>query len=161
VVEFRENSMLEFLSDVVDVIKAAGKKVAICMLPFEGDRRRMVGAPDWDKISALDADVLATDPYWITFREDMKSFVTRHVSKVIKACLKTGKKTQVWIQLFNVPEGREPELVKGIELVKKLRLEGKGVDSIFGWPFLAGKNSVLASDNPDLVWQNYISALTP
>jgi|GEM_PF-3374409 len=161
VVRFRENSMLEFLSDLVDVVKTAGKEVTICMLPFEGEKRRLIGAPDWDKIRVLDADVLATDPYWMTFGEDMTSFVTRHVGRVLKACLGTGKRAQVWVQLFNVPEGREGEVIEGIGLINKIQMEGKSVDSLFGWPFLAGKNSILASDNPELVWKNFLAALTP
>lgn len=159
VFEFREESMLEFLSDAVDVVKAAGKQVIVCMLPFEGEKRRLAGAPEWDKICALDIDVLATDPYWMTFDEPLEPFVTRHVRNLLKACGKTGKRAQVWVQLFNVPEGREREIVKGIELIKKVEVEGKTVDSIFGWPYLAGKRSILASDNPDLVWKNFLTTL--
>lgn len=160
VLVFREDCMLEFLSDVVDVVKAAGKEVTVCMLPFEGERRRLVGAPDWGKISALDADVLSTDPYWITFGEEMVPFVTRQVGRVLRACLKTGKRAQVWVQLFNVPVGREGEIAKGIELIRKIEVQEKGVDSVFGWPFLAGKNSILASDKPELVWKEFIAALS-
>jgi hypothetical protein len=159
VVRFRESSMLQFLSDIVDVVKAAGKGVTICMLPFEGEKRRLVGAPDWDEIRALDADVLATDPYWITFGEDMATFVKRHVVRLLKACHGAGKKAQVWVQLFNVPEGREEELAKGIDFIEKLEVDGKGVDSLFGWPFLAGKNSILTSDRPELVWKKFLTAL--
>lgn len=159
VLEFREESMLEFLSDAVEVVKAAGKQVIVCMLPFEGEKRRLTGAPEWDKICAMDIDVLATDPYWMTFGELLEPFVTRHVRNLLKACAKTGKKAQVWVQLFNVPEGREREIVEGMELMKKMEVEGKTVDSIFGWPYLAGKRSILASDNPDLVWQNFLMSL--
>jgi len=159
VVEFRVESMLGFLSEAVDVVKAAGKQVTICMLPFEGEKRRLVGAPDWDKISALDVDVLSTDPYWMTFGKPMKPFVVRQVHRVLEACGRTGKKAQIWVQLFNVPAGRETEIEQGMELIKKAEFEGKTVDSIFGWPYLAGKNSILASDNPDLVWKTFLSSL--
>ncbi|MFQ5884590.1 MAG: hypothetical protein ACE5IO_05760 [Thermoplasmata archaeon] len=161
VVEFREDSMLGFLADAIDVVKAAGKRVILCMLPFEGEKRRLVGAPDWHKISALDVDVLATDPYWITFGEQMRPFVKRQARRMLEACRKTGKKAQMWVQLFNVPAGRESEIEQGMELIKKADFEGKTVDSIFGWPYLAGENSILASDNPDLVWKTFLTALRP
>jgi hypothetical protein len=159
VVEFRENSMLDFLSDSIDTVKAAGKEVVVCMLPFEGERRRMVGAPDWDKVSALDADVLSTDPYWMTFGEQMEPFLTRQTRRVLEACAKTGKRAQIWVQLFNVPAGREAEIVQGMKLIGKMQVGGKGVESVFGWPYLAGKNSILASDNPDVVWQQFLAGL--
>jgi hypothetical protein len=159
VVEFRERSMLDFLSDVVDVVKAAGKKMTICMLPFEGEKRWLIGAPDSSKMGALEFDTLATDPYWMAFGQNMDTFVKRHVGRLLKVCLSTGKKAQVWVQLFNVLDGREDEVAEGIELIEKMEIGDRRVNSLFGWPFLAGRNSILASDNPELVWKRFVAAL--
>jgi hypothetical protein len=159
--DWRENSMLRFLSDLVGVAKAQGKDVTICMLPFEGERRRLAGAPGWEQISLLEADVMATDPYWIAFGEPMEPFVVRHTRRVLETCASTGTRSQIWVQLFNVPAGREGEVAEGISLVEKIECEGKKVDSVFGWPYAAGRGSVLASDDPELVWKRFISALAP
>ncbi len=159
VLDFRESSMLRFLRDLVGVARAQGKGVTICMLPFEGERRRLVGAPDWDQISLLEADVLSTDPYWMAFQEPMEPFVVRHTRLVLEACASTHSRSQIWVQLFNIPGGREGEISDGINLIRSIDWKGKKVDSVFGWPYAAGRGSVLASDDPRLVWKRFIEAL--
>lgn len=153
VLSFRENRLLWFLDEAASIVKKADpkKKVIACLLP---QTDALVGIRSWEKICEIEnIDVLSTDPYWYAFKVEMEDFVPKYTLKALNLCKQFEKEAQIWVQLFRVPKGRENELAEGIHLINQLEVPGKKVNSIFGWPFKAGKGSVLSCDNPDLVWE--------
>ena len=58
-----------------------------------------------------------------------------------------GKRSQLWLQAFRVPAGREEELAEGIAVIDEL-----GADSVFAWPYRAGEGSILESGDARAAW---------
>lgn len=168
VLKFREKTIVGFLGELADIIKKADskKKVAVCLLPaaklggvvgkLAGEYKKLIGVVDWDRIAELSSvDMLGTDPYWMVIEEFIPTklffkglkWYGQVVDYLLETARKYGKETQVWVQAFRVPKGREEEIVKGIDLAV-----AKGVDSIFAWPYRAGMFSVLESSNAAKLW---------
>jgi hypothetical protein len=59
-----------------------------------------------------------------------------------------GKKSQLWLQAFRVPAGREAELLDGVRAAEVL-----GVDSVFAWPYRGGAGSILESGDARALWE--------
>lgn len=149
VIEFRQKCIINFLREISDTVKKVDskKKVTVCLLPTFDVK---IGIPNWERVAEINSiDMLATDPYWIgrkSFEEGIKWFENM-VDNLIDLAKKYDKLTQVWVQAFKVPSGREWEVVKGIELAAS-----KNVYSIFVWCYRAGMDSILASGNVAKLW---------
>jgi len=168
VLEFREETIINFLREISHVVKKADprKKVAVCMLPtiskgllsrITKPYSKLAGIVDWEKIArASEFDIIASDPYWILLEKLIPvkimfkgiKWYTEIVDYLKQLGDKYNKRTQIWIQAFKIPSGKEQELIEGIEIAVK-----KNIDSIFVWPYRAGKYSILESENPDLLWE--------
>jgi hypothetical protein len=157
--QFREEELLLFLKEACEKVKEKRKRVTVCLVPAEGEKGKAMGIHHWDKVATLPIDMLSTDPYWIHFAKERNEFVTQWTQKILNLAAQFQKRAQIWVQLYRVPRGREEEIAKGIELISSLEVEGKKVDSIFGWPYLAGKGTTLSSDNPDVVWKVFTDTL--
>lgn len=167
-IRFRQDTVVSFLRELSAAIKKADnrKRIAVCLLPAVEtggvtDRltrpfKELVGIVDWEEIARMgDVDMVGTDPYWIALEKllptrlffDGLKWYRRTLNRLIALALKYEKETQAWVQAFNVPAGKEEEIVKGIEIAVEV-----GVNSIFAWPYRAGKFSVLESERADLLW---------
>ena len=160
ILDFREDQLIRFLKEACERVKRRGKRVTVCLVPYEGERAKALGILDWDKVASLPIDFLSTDPYWIHFGEEMEGFVRKWTEKVLNLSLKYGRKAQIWVQLFRVPSGREEEIRKGIQFISSLEVDGKRVDSLFGWPYLSGEGTELASGKPEKVWEVFTKTLS-
>ncbi len=66
---------------------------------------------DWDGAAAIPGlDVFGTDPYWFLANVDPDAFLRAFAGKALAAAREHGLKTQIWVQAFRVPEGREEEM---------------------------------------------------
>ncbi|MBD3406333.1 MAG: hypothetical protein GF411_09505 [Candidatus Lokiarchaeota archaeon] len=144
---FREESMFRFLSDTCGLVKSSKKttEVCVCVLPVEGP---MFGTIDWERIASMpNVDMFSTDPYYHVFGKS-KKWALEVAKKAIRVAKKYEKKSQLWLQLFRLPRGQEKAVSALIPEFNEL-----GVDSLFGWSYLANKGTHIASDEPELLWK--------
>jgi hypothetical protein len=80
-------------------------------------------------------------------REEGLEFFRATGAKAINLARRHGKRSQLWLQAFRAPEGREEEFVEAVRIADDL-----GVDSIFAWPYRGGEGSILESSDPKAVW---------
>lgn len=157
VVSFRQRKIVEFLGEMSKTVKQTDprKGVCVCLLPTKSP---LIGIIDWEPIASLDdVNMVSTDPYWVAYQKHglLKAGFDAGISwfkgvlgELMALAKRYGKKSQVWVQAFRIPEGREVEIAKGIEAAAEM-----GVDSIFAWPYRAGEGSILASDRAVLLWR--------
>ncbi len=144
---FREKCMLEFLEDMCNTVKSAksSTEVVICTIPT---KLLGLGTPDWSKIASLRSlDVFSTDPYYHVFGKD-RQWALDAAQRTVDTAKQYGKKSQLWLQMFRLPAGAEKDVSSLIPIYRDL-----GVDSIFGWSYLANKGTTISSDNPDQLWK--------
>jgi hypothetical protein len=144
---FREDNMHHFLVETCQTVKAANAstEVCVCIIPADFE---FLGTSDWDKIAAIkEVDVFSTDPYYHVFGLE-REWALETAKRTIETAKKHKKKSQLWLQMFRLSAGDEEEVASLIPEYVKM-----GVDSLFGWSYLANKGTSISSDNPDLLWE--------
>jgi hypothetical protein len=150
VISFREDRAVGFLRELSQTVKKANfdLDVITCLLPTQSP---LIGITDWERVASIpEVNVLATDPYYFHTgmgREEGLEFFRTTGAKAIGLARKHGKRSQLWLQAFRAPEGRESEFLEAVRIA-----DGLGVDSVFAWPYRGGQGSILESGDPGAVW---------
>lgn len=157
VAQFREESLLSFLNDVMSVAREAGSRNAVCLLPSEDSEH---GLRDWaDLADNQNLDILATDPYWAIHADtaDPGEFVGYFAETVESLAADNGLESQIWIQGFRLDDGAET--AAAVRSATRAAIDS-GVDSIFMWGYDACRTiSSIACEDPESVWSAYLGEL--
>lgn len=146
VFKFKEQSILDFLGQASKLVKKVDpqKSVTVCLMPFYTAEEQGVS---WEKVCSIkEIDVFGTDPYWSIARKDL-DFVSQASQETVKIARKYGKKSQLWIQGFLIPAGKEEEVRQAGRIIGNT-----DVDSVFTWAYRACEGSMVQSENPKKVW---------
>lgn len=143
---FKEESIIEFLSELVAYAHEKGKRNSLCVLPLRDESH---STADWAKLAGIKhLDIFGTDPYWFAFKKDMREFVGNSCDQVKEVCAQHGLEPQMWLQGYKTPSGREHEMVEAVDLMLE-----KGMRDIAVWGFQScGFMSWIKPDNPELAW---------
>ena len=105
VYEFRENTIVGFLSKMCSYVKTKGLRNAICLAPFDDVSHGIV---NWEKVACIEnLDILGVTPFWQFYQANQTPFFERFVDKVLALSQTYGLEAQVWLQAFLVPAGGE------------------------------------------------------
>ncbi len=143
---FEAGSIFSFLQGLMKVVKKHSMKNALCLLPKWEDRKK---TKKWERYLQLDTlDIFGTDPYWLLFAgkiADLKFYV----EEVKELTREYRKKSQIWIQAFQIPEGKEDTVRQSVEVAHQ-----GGIENIAAWSYKAtAYMSYLKPDNPGIVWE--------
>ncbi len=144
--EFKERTILDFIEQSSKLVKKidSKKSVTVCLMPFFTAEEQ--GA-SWEKVCSIkELDVFGTDPYWSLIQKDL-DFVSTTSEETVKLAKKYDKKSQLWIQGFLIPAGKEEEIREAGKIIGN-----SGVDSVFTWAYRACEGSIVQSENPKKVW---------
>lgn len=151
VIAFRERKAVSFLTELSQTVKEADSDldIIVCLLPTQSP---LIGITNWERIASIqEVDVLATDPYWFHAGMDRNSgleFFRTTGKRVVELVERLGKRSQLWLQSFRVPSGRESEIGDAVSIADEL-----GIHSIFAWPYRGGEGSILEANDPGAVWE--------
>ncbi len=173
VLAFREQSLRDMLTEVIAEAKRLGMSNTLCLPPSHfteagfpeisrlmarlagsddpsADPLRQFGMSDWDAAASIPGlDVFGTDPYWYISNADPDAFLRAFAEKARATARRHGLKTQIWVQAYLVPEGREEELRAGLRTAAAL-----GADEVAAWSHEGSASiSRLRSARPDVVWR--------
>jgi N-acetylmuramic acid 6-phosphate etherase len=154
VTRFREESVVDFLREVVAHVAARGGENTICLLPAtEGTQ----GLADWDEVAELPGlGTLATDPYWKHWDEPAGPFVRRFARLLRKTADRHGVGAQLWLPSFGLGRDDIPDLEAAVAGARE-----EGVDDLWTWGYEAcGYMTHLATPDAPLVWDAVSAALT-
>ncbi len=154
--QFREQSLLSFLVEMMQVGSAAGCSNAVCLLPSEDSKH---GLRNWDELAKRpELDVLATDPYWTLHGDGSVGEFVSYFSEMVASLARTHDcDSQIWIQGFRLPAGGET--TDAVRTATQAAVDSD-VDSVFMWGYDACRTiSSIASEEPDAVWNTYLETL--
>ena len=158
VTTFQEESLLDFLDEMMQVTREEGAKNAVCLLPSEDGGH---GLRDWSALAENEhLDVLATDPYWAAFgaTESVDDFVGSFTDRVVSLAGDHDLDSQIWIQGFG--HDGDDETIEEVRTATRTAIEG-GVDSVFMWGYDGCASiSHIASERPQAVWNAYLEELS-
>ena len=154
VLQFREDSLIDFLKEMTEHVHKLGKRNCVCMLPpwFPA------GLDDWGKVARLESvDEVASDPYWEkgATEEWVREKYAETARKLTDVAQQYGKDVQMWIKAYQIEAGRENDLAIAVE-----ESRSAGIDNIFAWSYRGTETlSWLKSDRPDEVVKAYRGAI--
>ncbi len=150
VIEFREKKLILFLKRLSERVHSKKIRNAVCLLPVPLPKfSRILGIEKWESLAGLkEIDILSTDPYWCLMNQPLHEFVGNFSKRVIELAQKFGKESEIWIQGFKIPLGKEKEVFEAIQLVESLNPSRMAV-----WSHQATDcMSELACDDSEKVW---------
>jgi N-acetylmuramic acid 6-phosphate etherase len=151
---FREESVLDFLRELVGHVAAHGGANTVCLLPATQGTQ---GLADWGEAAALPGLVtLATDPYWKHWDESAGPFVRRFARLLRETadCHRVG--AQLWVPSFGLDREDIPEVEAAVAAARE-----EGVEDLWTWGYEACRHMThLATPDGALVWEAVTKALT-
>jgi len=143
---FRDNLMMDFLSEMIGYVHDRGVKNAITLLPVDDTARESL---PWNRVADIRGlDIFGTDPYWYLHHRDCETFVREQMKKTMDVCQPRGLTAHFWAQGFGIPSGRENELEAGFSLAVE-----SGAQFIAIWGMHGNSAYEGASDDPEKVWE--------
>ncbi len=147
ITRFRQATILGFIESLSGLAVSKGLINSLCVLPARDAR---FGIYEWEK--ALEnkyLSIFGSDPYWLSYEKDMEAFVRGVSRDVVVLCKKHNKEPQIWIQGYRVPQDREDEVKRAIEIAHE-----EGVRNIAVWSYGGSAcMSYLRSERPEEVWK--------
>jgi N-acetylmuramic acid 6-phosphate etherase len=152
--DFREQSLVGFLGDMVAHVRDRGGESTVCLLPLvEGAH----GVRNWDAVAALPGvDTLATDPYWKGLGEPADAFVSRFAGLVAETARRHAVEPQLWLPTFGLTSADLPDFEASVD-----RARAAGIDDLWVWGFEGCAHmSTLATPDSHAVWRGATATLT-
>jgi N-acetylmuramic acid 6-phosphate etherase len=150
---FREDSMVDFLGELVAYVSERGARATVCLLPLTGG---VHGLSDWSRVAALRGlDTLATDPYWKVFGQPVRPFVAEYARRLRELGDLYGVGAQLWIQGFRLEPADAEDVVTAVGVARE-----EGIEDLWTWGYEACAHmSALGGSDPASVWEVLSEAL--
>jgi hypothetical protein len=154
VLAFREQSLVDFIGELVGHVAQRGARPVVCLLPLTGGAH---GISDWDRVASLPGlDTLCTDPYWKAFGEPAEPFVREYGERIAGLAAHHGINAQLWIQGFRMEPYDADDIRAAVAAAR-----AAGIDDLWTWGWEACAHmSALAGSDPATVWEVLCEALT-
>ncbi len=143
---FQHTSVIGYTTSVCAAIKAFDPRLQTitCLMPPDRDCYAEVAA-------IPELDVFGSDPYWMIFKNMTIPDAVEDARVVKQICKQQGKRSQVWLNCWRIPAGREEEIYTGGR-----ELAAVGSDSMYAWSFRGGLGTYEACDNPEAAWAQLV-----
>ena len=146
---FREDSLIDFLSEMSRTAHEKGLQNSVCILPPSYELED--GVKDPGRVARIPwVQILATDPYWEVGddRQVVEDYYRSNGALIRQLAEENGKEAEMWIKNFKIQAGTESFVTLATEMTVKL-----GIRRIWAWRYLGSAYmSSLRSDNPYLVF---------
>jgi len=156
VLEFRQESLLRFLKEVIKVGKeVGGGESVLCLMPWDRTGREpklspgWYGVVDWEPFVEIpELDVFSTDPYWIHCQPF--EYFESNVKEAVRLAGRYGKKCQIWVQAVWIPPGKEAEVRRSLLAAAEM-----GADMLAVWSFRGepGSHVLDLGGDTELIWE--------
>ncbi len=142
--KFQRHTIRAYTGDICKVVKNLDRKIKTfcCIMPEDSESFH-------DVANIPELDVFSTDPYWMVLNESIE-WAVKIAKDGREAALLTGKEFHLWLNVWNIPAGRESEIYTGGK-----KLAEAGCDALYAWSYRASQGTFEECDNPKLAWEYY------
>ena len=145
---FRTEAIVDYVRVMSDYVKKVDAKLKTGTCVMHTDKE------SWENVTKIKSlDIFGTDPYWICHKEALVPFVPKYSREAIDCAKKNGKESNIWVQCWIIPKGREHEVYEAAHLIAK-----ENPDYLFSWCYLSAMGTSEASDDPLEAWKNLVKA---
>ena len=141
--QFRADSMRRYF-DAVTAYAASlqMENIAVVMVHTLDETQGIIDTPDLHNFGI--------DPYWDPKdgKRDPYDYVYTHTKNLIDVAKKKKKDCHVWIQGFDIPAGKEDELIPATDAAYDA-----GARTILDWSFRGAESNTYKADNAELCWR--------
>jgi len=144
---FRARTVRDYTAAVCQRVKELDPQLMTitCVMPHDRDT--------WANVAAIpDLDVFGTDPYWLVSEGRMTlEQAVADAAEVKQICTEQGKRSQVWLNCWRIPAGREEEIYTGGRALAEV-----GCDSLYTWSYRGGLGTNEECDDPQRAWASVV-----
>ena len=153
--EFAKDTIVDFFRDMSDYAASLGMKNIICFVAryFKAEHNALI-----NEISALPhMDNIGTDPYWCGSKPILANpyeYVYGVTKRMLEVVGDHNKEHNLWIQGYNIPAGREEEIVWATEAAYDA-----GARTVLSWSFMGGESNTYRAGNPERCWEATVAGM--
>ncbi|MBE6608996.1 MAG: hypothetical protein E7633_10655 [Ruminococcaceae bacterium] len=149
---FRTNTIVDYFKEITEYSASMGLCNVVCVML--GDHFG-IGLDTIDKICDLPTvHNIGSDPYWFATESHPYEFVYNGTKKNLDVCANYNKDHNIWIQAFDVPRGREEEIIVATEAAYDA-----GARTILAWGYMGSESNDYAAKNPERTWDFTVEAM--
>ena len=155
--KFRNETTVDFYNFASSYASSQGLKNVICFMPHQLSGMQSVTdnflSIDLNRICAMEnIDSIGTDPYWYGSEEIAKTgnpyeFVYNSTKLCVDVANSYKKEHNLWIQTYNVPAGREDEIITAYEAAYDA-----GARNVIAWSYRGGEANDYRAKNVEKTW---------
>ena len=141
--EFRAWSMKQYFDKITKYSAGLGmENIAVVMVHTLDNTQDIINTPDLHNFGI--------DPYWDPKggRRDPYEYVYEHTKKQVDLAKSLGKDCHTWIQGFDIPAGKEDELIPATDAAYDA-----GARTILAWSYRGAESNTYKADNAELTWR--------
>lgn len=151
---FRTETIVDFFRDVTEYSASLGLKNTVCV---------MLGATHGINLDSLDRicslptlENIGSDPYWYEEKTPVSpyEFVYNATKKNIRIAKDYQKDHNIWIQTYNVPRGREEEIIEATAAAYDA-----GARTILAWGYMGSESNDYRAKNPERTWDMTVEGM--
>ena len=151
--QFRLDTIVDYFNEITTYSDGMGMYNTVCV---------MLGANNGicldtiDRICSLPTlKNIGSDPYWYGTRNaDPYEFVYNGTKRNIDVCRQYEKDHNIWIQTYNVPRGREEEIIQATQAAYDA-----GARTILAWGYMGSESNNYGAENPLRTWNTTVEAM--
>lgn len=151
--EFRSNTLVDYFDEITSYSASLGLYNAVCVMlhPHLG-----ISLDTLDRICSLPhLHNVGSDPYWYAKKDaNPYGFVYEKAKKNVEIAERFHKDHNVWIQTYNVPRGREEEIIEATAAAYDA-----GARTILAWGYMGSESNDYRAQNPERTWNTTVEAM--
>ena len=150
---FRIDSIVDYFRDVTSYSAKKGIENVVCVML---GTHHGISLETIDRICSLPTLTnIGSDPYWLGHKDvNPYEFVYNGTKANLDVSDKFGKDHNIWIQTYNIPRGREEEIIAATEAAYDA-----GARTIIAWGYYGSTSNDYRAQNPELVWHKTCQAM--
>ena len=151
--KFRTDTIVDFFREITEYSASLGIYNTVCVML---GKQHGISLETIDRICSLPTlHNVGSDPYWFSEKDvtNPYEFVYNGTKANLEVSNRFGKDHNIWIQTYDVPRGREEEIIVATEAAYDA-----GARTILSWGYMGSESNNYAAKNPERTWDTTVEA---